>query len=244
MAKLLAPIFIFQLFCFYHIYTNRSETYWYFIIFIFPLIGGLAYLWMFYYSPQSVEAVADLASQVSADDHELKQRTSDVEFADTIGNKIALADAHMEKGNFEKAVEIYKSCLTKVYEDDEEINRKLLVAYHEHADYLSAILLGKKLNKEHFFQNAVEKVSYAWSYFELHDDGNAKAIFEEMNIDNTNYLQRKEYAKFLIETENHPEAMGLIQEMQEEIANMDLYEKRLIKSHINEIKGLKDRIVA
>ena len=81
MAKLLAPIFIFQLFCFYHIYTNRSETYWYFIIFIFPLIGGLAYLWMFYYSPQSVEAVADLASQVSADDHELKQRTSDVEFA-------------------------------------------------------------------------------------------------------------------------------------------------------------------
>ena len=149
-----------------------------------------------------------------------------------------------KKETLKKAVEIYESCLTKVYEDDEEINRKLLVAYHEHADYLSAILLGKKLNKEQFFQNAKEKVSYAWSYFELHDDGNAKTIFEEMNIINTNYQQRKEYAKFLIETENHAEAMGLIKEMQEEIANMDNYEKRLIKSHINEIKGLKNRIVA
>ena len=218
--------------------------YWYFIIFMIPLVGGLAYLWFFYYGPQNIEIVSDVANKISDNDYNLNQRESAVEFADTIGNKIALADAHMEKGNFEKAVEIYKSCLTKVYEDDEEINRKLLVAYHEHADYLSAILLGKKLNKEQYFQNAKEKVAYAWSYFELHDDGNAKIIFEEMNIVNTNYQQRKEFAKFLIETENHAEAMRLIKEMQEEISNMDGYEKRLIKSHINEIKGLKSRILA
>lgn len=168
----------------------------------------------------------------------IKNLENEARQSDTVSNKIRLADAYMLKEDYEKALEIYKSCSSKLTQDDEELNTKLLVAYHLSGDYLSGMMIGNQLNKTKFFQNAPEKAYYAWSFFELHDDEKAEQYFQEMNIANTNYGQRKEFAKFLIEIEKKEEAKALVTQMLEEIEEMDAYEKDLLKDKIKEIKTL------
>ena len=160
------------------------------------------------------------------------------QFSDTVSNKIRQADRYMEKGNYSKAIEWYKSCMEGIYADDEELNKKLLQAYFSNEDYLNTILLGEKLNNERFFQNSQEKIAYAWAYFELHDDLKAEQVFEEMNLSNTNYQHRAEYAKFLIESDQFDKARSLLAELENEIDHMDQFEKNLLSKYIIEIEAI------
>lgn len=238
MSQLIILTIIFQGFCFYHIYSRKNEPYWYFIIFLFPLLGGLAYFIYHYYFKGDMEMASEGIANTVVQPSELEKLTIEAEFADTITNKIRLGDAHMESKNFEKAIEIYRSCMEGIYKDDEELNKKLLQAHYSNEDYLSTMMLGNKLNTEKYFQNSPEKIAYAWSYFELHDDDKAKEIFEEMNIHNTNYEHRKEFAKFLVET-NQPEAAKiLLNEMKEEMSNMDEFELKIFKDQIADIQKM------
>lgn len=239
MTNLIAPILILQAFCLYHIYSRRSEKYWYLIILFFPVFGAIAYFIIHFYNKRNIQAVNEVAGHVTDTNYELKELEIETEFADTVSNKIRLSDEYMKNEDYSKAVEVLESCISKLTIDDEELNEKLLVAYYKDANYLDAIQIGNRLNKEKYFQNSMEKAYYAWSYFELHDDAKAEALFQEANIPNTNYYQRKEFAKFLIEINKNEEAQELIGEALEEISAMDVYEKRLIKDIIDEIKKLK-----
>jgi hypothetical protein len=189
---------------------------------------------------QSVASTPVVAPGISF--NKINTLEEEVELSDTVNNRIRLADAYMEKADYEKAVELYRSCISPLTEDDEELNKKLLTAYYSNNDFLNTIQLGEKLNKEKSFFHAIEKTFFAWAYFELHDDEKAEALFKEMNIQNTNYYQRKEYAKFLIEIERHDDAKVIIEETLEEISYMEPYEQNLIKEKMKEIAALKNRI--
>ncbi len=243
MFKFFAPILIIQAICFYHIYKHKKETYWYIIILLFPLIGALVYFFMHFNNRRNLEMVKENTGAIIDSNFDLNKAQNEADFADTVANKIRLADEYMRKQNYEAAVPIYESCFSKLTEDDEELNKKMISAYYKSADYLSAIQLGEKIKKERYFKNAREKVDLAWSYFELHDDEKAEMYFEEMNIDNTNFYQRSEFAKFLIETEQSEKAKIIIEEMEEEIAYMDTYEKKLLRSQLKEIKNLKSKLI-
>ncbi|WP_235297170.1 hypothetical protein [Portibacter marinus] len=236
-------VIAFQAFCFYHIYKNRDKAYWYIIILLFPFIGGLIYFLTRGMDPQRSFAISDHEVRPSFSSGKITQLEQQVEVADTVTNKILLADAHVEKGNFKEAIKIYESCFNRFTEDDEELNEKLLAAYYFNNDYVNTIALGKKLESFSFFDKSKEKTYYAWAYFELNDDFSAERVFEEMNLHNTNYYHRLEYAKFLIETDRHEEANTLIMEMMSEIKDMDTYEKRSLRDTIKEIKLVKEKVL-
>lgn len=240
MTGLIIPLLILQGFCFYHVYKNKNESYWYIIIILLPLIGALAYFFVQFYNKRNVEVAmdVDLPNPIVESNQRLDRLQSEVDFADTVDNKIRLSDEYMRKENYEKALEILDSCVTKLTEDDEELLKKLLVANYKNAQYLNALQLGKRMAKEKYFPNSIEKTYFAWSYFELHDDDKANEIFQEMNIPNTNYYQRKEYAKFLKEINKNDEAQTVLQELLEEISQMDAYEKKLNAPLQKEIKNL------
>ena len=243
MFQLAIPILIFIAYCFYHIYSRNSPKYWYIIILLFPLIGGIAYLILHMVNKNQVQTVSPTVNIApTLQFTKIDSLEEEAELSGTVTNIIRLADAYMEKANYEKAVELYISCVSPLTEDDEELNKKLLTAYYSNNDFLNTIQLGEKLNIEKYFQNSIEKTFFAWAYFELHDDEKAEALFKEMNIANTNYYHRKEYAKFLIEIERHEDANVIIEETLDEISYMEPYEQNLIKEKMKEIAALKNRI--
>ncbi len=233
----------YQAYCFYHIHKHKEKAYWYIIILFFPFIGGLVYF---------IRRASRQDSNFSIGEHEvkptfsvskIKQLEQQVEIADTVTNKIVLADAYVQKGDFSKAIEIYLSCFNKFTEDDEELNEKLLAAYYLNNDFVNTIAFGKKLEGYRFFKDSKEKAYYAWSYFELKDDENAEKIFEELNVANSNHYHRLEFAKFLIEVDRHEEAEVLLDEMQSEMKEMDVYEKKGLRDIRREMKLVKEKIL-
>jgi hypothetical protein len=165
-----------------------------------------------------------------------------VELTDTVSNKIRLADAYVANENYSKAIEIYESCFNKFTEDDEELNEKLLAAYYFNDDYVNTIAFGKKLEQYRFFESSKEKTYYAWSYFELSDDAMAEKIFQEMNIENTNFYHRKEFAKFLMEVDRHDEGRIILEDIMNEIKEMDPYERKSLKEISGEVKVIMNYI--
>ena len=236
-------VIIIVAYCFYHIYTHGNPRYWYIFIILFPFLGALAYFIFHIYNVRAKdESVPGQEFQNPRVLSKINVLEEQVEIADTVSNKIALADAYMERSEYAKAVEMYRSCLNRLTEDDEELNKKLITAYYSNNDFLNTIQLGEKLNRHRFFQNSVEKTYFAWAYFELHDDNKAESIFKELNIPNTNYYHRKEYAKFLIEIDRHKEAQVIIDETLSEIEQMDAYERKIVKERMKEIELIKSKI--
>ena len=155
----------FQAYCFYHIYKNQDKAYWYIIIILFPFIGGLIY---FVKSANERNSFTLETSNVAPvlSNSRIDQLEKQVELADTVSNKIRLADAYVEQGDYNESIDLYLSCFNKFTEDDDELNEKLLGAYYLSNDYINTIALGKKLENYRFFANAKEKTYYAWAYFE------------------------------------------------------------------------------
>lgn len=233
----------FQIYCFYHIYKHKNQFYWYIIIFLFPLIGGLAYFFIHILDQNKIDQASEQIGGTLTMKSKTAQMEEIAEFADTIQNKIRLAEAYMEEGQNKKAIDLLLSCKVGIHIDDEEINSKLLQAYFSNEDYKEVISLAQELENYKFFKNSQERIAYAWSLFEMERDEEARAIFEEMNIPNTNYQHRKEYAKFLIELKKFEEASIILKDLNEEITYMDVYEKKLVNEHITEIKQLSSNYI-
>lgn len=234
-------VILFQVYCFYHIYKNKEKSYWYIVILLFPMIGGFIYFMRNLVSQDGFSLEKQKIVPVYSNSN-ISQLEKQVELSDTVANKIRLADAYVEKGNYPKAIQIYDSCFNQFTEDDEELNEKLLSAYYFNEDYVNTISLGKKLEKHSFFSNSKEKTYYAWAYFELNDDEMAEKIFQEMNIDNTNYYHRKEYAKFLFEIERPAEGQLILEDIQLEIKEMDPYERKGLREISKEIKIIEGSV--
>lgn len=234
-------VILFQVYCFYHIYKNKDKAYWYIVIILFPMIGGFIYFITKALGPVGLGSMSEVqeAKPNLGNIDELEQQ---VDLSDTVSNKIRLADAYVANENYKRAIEIYESCFNQFTEDDEELNEKLLAAYYFNQDYVNTIAFGKKLEQYKFFDNSKEKTYYAWSYFELNDDEMAEKIFLEMNIENTNFYHRKEYAKFLMEVDRHDEGKIILEDIVNEIKDMDPYERRSLKEITSEVKVIMNQI--
>jgi hypothetical protein len=205
------------------------------------MIGGFIYFLNKAVGPVNLNTAVDpdIPKPLIGNIEELEQQ---VDLSDTISNKIRLADAYVANENYSRAIEIYESCFNQFTEDDEELNEKLLAAYYFNEDYVNTIAFGKKLEKYRFFDNSIEKTYYAWSYFELNDDDMADKIFQEMNIANTNFYHRKEYAKFLMEVDRQEEGRIILEDIVEEIKDMDSYERRSLREITSEVKLIMNHI--
>jgi hypothetical protein len=79
-----------QAFCIYHLYKNKNEYYWIFIIIFLPVLGSLIYLIVNVYNKRDAEKIQEgLATIINP-----TKRITDLErklgFSDTFQNKINL----------------------------------------------------------------------------------------------------------------------------------------------------------
>ncbi len=158
-------------------------------------------------------------------------------FSDSTKNKLELADEHLSAGNYERAEFLYESCLKGIYKDDSNLLMKLVKVNYHKKDYDKVIEYGSQISEKVIFNKSEEKVALAWAYYAKDRKEEAKQLFEEMDTRFSNYTQRFEFSKFLVETNVSEAAKKQLETLMSEISTMNNYEKKLNRTIYRTIKN-------
>ena len=236
MIRFYSPIFLLQLFCLYHCYTHRVEQKWYWLVIFFPFFGSLIYLYHAFYSRRNLDRLSDGVQQVLNSNYKIEKLERELAFSDTVRNKTLLADEHVAVGNYDRAIELYRSALDGIYQNDPAVLRKLVRVCYLQEDYEAAIEHGKQLEGKSHFRNAAERIALAWSYYHSGQYNKAESIFRDMDARFTNYEHRLSYARFLNLSQREEESRNLLEELLEELESMNRQEKRFKRDIHREIR--------
>ncbi len=226
-------LLIVQAFCIYHAYKNRVEQKWYYIIFFIPLIGCAIYLYHHFYSKDRLKNASEAAKGVFNSNYEIQKLEKELEFSDSLLNKKKLAHKYVEVGRYEEAIKIYKSCLSGFNAGDVETKMRLLRAYYLDEQFELAVETGNAIQDTHEFKQSDERIAYAWSLYEMGQSDSALKILKSFNQKNTNYKQRLEYARLLLQLGEKEQCAALVEELLNEFKFMERHERR----HFQKIKA-------
>lgn len=241
MLGLYTPLLILQAFCVYHAYKNNSDYKWYWLIIFFPLVGCLIYLYHNFYNRNTVQTISQGVKEVVNSNYRIEQLEKAVRFNDNLSNKVNLADAYVNAGRFEDAIQLYNDCLSGFMAEDPDLLMKVLHASFLNKDYAAAINYGNALVNEKTFRNAEARIAYAWALHLTGKSDEAQSHFQDMNKSFTNYVHRLEYGKFLKETNQLELLKELITELDEEFHHMKGRERRMYRQVIHQVRDLAQR---
>src|SRR5689334_16439748 len=214
MIGIYTPVLILQAYCLYHAYQRNAVQHWYWLIIFLPGIGCALYLYHNFYNRDNIESIAEGVKTVVNSNYKLEQLEKAYKLSDNITSQTNLANGYVKYGRYDDAIKLYEECLSGFMADDPTLQMLLLQAYFLKQDYESAIRVGKNLQSEKSFQNAEERIAYAWA---LHHAGKtelAETTFEDMNKSFSNYRHRVEFGKFLLATGKQDALRDLLNSLQ------------------------------
>jgi len=219
-------IVILQAFCAFHSYRNGTLNRWIFIIVFLPVIGSIIYLYSEILANSRIRkpnidmgAMFNPGSKITKLENELR-------FTDTFTNRVKLADAYLDAGQIDKAIELYNASLTGAFAENEHVLAQLVVAYFEKERYDDVIRTAKKIYKLPQFARSRAHILYARA---LENSGNteqAEAEFKLMKGRYSYFGPRYEYGLFLIRADRLSDAKQIFEEMLNEEQHLGSMEKR------------------
>ncbi|WP_438968589.1 hypothetical protein [Nonlabens sp.] len=231
-----------QIFCFYHIYKNRNEYYWYAIIFFLPAIGSLIYLFMKVFNSQDAQMIGEEITTTIQPAKRIKDLIEKVKFSDTFANRLALADAYFDKQEYQNAVENYQIILDGAHKNDVYVQEQLVIANYHLGHFDKVIELAKSLRANSEFRASKIIFFLGLSYKALGKLNNAEKHLRALDVRYSNYQERLVLAQFLVDRGKQEEAKELVEELLTEFNYMSNPNKKTYKTTIAEVKKLSDSI--
>jgi hypothetical protein len=235
---------ILQGLCLIHSFRNGTQQKWLWIIVFLPVIGSLIYIYQEIISNRSVKIKTPDINAVFDPGVKLKRLENEVKFTDTFANRIKLADAYLDAGHVDKAVEIYNASLTGAFAENEHVLAQLIVAYDKQGRYQEIIPIARKLYKLPQFARSVIHVLYAIA---LEKTGNFTAAEEEFKLMKgrySNFEQRYQYGLFLIRQDRIEDAATIFTDIIEEQPHLSPVERNSNKVWFAKAKAELKRITA
>jgi hypothetical protein len=139
MPALAALVFGLQLLCLAHVMRTGRRCQWLFIILALPLVGCLAYFFLeilpdLRHSRVARQAARDIGAVIDPE-RELRELAERRAEADTIENRVALAEECLRHGRAAEARQLFQSCLTGVHAGDHALMLGLATAQFALKDY-------------------------------------------------------------------------------------------------------------
>jgi hypothetical protein len=103
-----------QILCGLHVVKTGRQLYWLFIIIIAPLIGCLIY----FVAEMLPEIQRHRAPKPRDPNRSLREALERLDESDTVDNRRAVAEEYLRLNDGYSALDLYKSCLTGVHQDD------------------------------------------------------------------------------------------------------------------------------
>lgn len=143
MPILLAALTVIIQACFiFHVFKTRRPYWWAFIILSFPVIGCVVYYFIEIFpdtqEARKAEKLARAIGKHVGGDKEFARRVEEVEICGSVDNKLALARECGERGLFDDAARLYRTCMQGLYADDPNLLLGLAGALVEKQDYREA----------------------------------------------------------------------------------------------------------
>lgn len=131
------------IFCAVHAVRSRQQLYWLFILFAFPLLGSIVYLFAIYLPNSRLErgAMKAVSAAARAMDPGKEVRLARADFQDTptAQNQMRLAAALLETGEAQEAATLYESALKGPFASDPDLRYGAARAFVECQRYPEAL---------------------------------------------------------------------------------------------------------
>jgi hypothetical protein len=109
-----------------HALRNGKQIYWLLILFSFPLLGSVVYFFVEYLPASNVQRgvrqVSTKALQLLDPERELREARSAFDLTPTVQNRMRLAAALDNAGEYHEAVAQFDACLGGPFANDPEVN--------------------------------------------------------------------------------------------------------------------------
>lgn len=193
---------------------------WLWLIVFLPYIGGIVYFIM-EVLPELIhsQSVSNMGTALDGrfrPNRKIENLEHLVKRQGTITNIVQLADAYSEAGNYEKAVELYKSCLQGPYEHDGEIQFKIVNSLFRAGNIpfaQEALKIFKEHNEISNQEQAIIEILVNQDFAKLQD------IFDNTSNFEVGYNLVKHY----IEIDDFEKAESVVEEMKEIRSEYPMY---------------------
>ena len=212
--------YIFQLLLIIHMIKRNKPFVWLWLIVFLPYIGGIVYFIM-EVLPELIhsQSVSNMGTALDGrfrPNRKIENLEHLVKRQGTISNIVQLADAYSEAGNYEKAVELYKSCLQGPYEHDGEIQFKIVNSLFRAGNIpfaQEALKIFKEHNEISNQEQAIIEILVNQDFAKLQD------IFDNTSNFEVGYNLVKHY----IEIDDFEKAESVVEEMKEIRSEYPMY---------------------
>lgn len=219
-------IFALEAFCFIHCIRRGGNQRWLWMIFLMPLIGCLYYIYSEILSNRGIRAPKINVEAVINPGAKIKRLEDEVRFTDTFANRVKLADAYLDAGLTDKALEIYQNSLTGAFAENEHVMAQLIVAYFEKGQYNEIIPIAKKLYKLPQFARSKAHILYAKSLEFTYQEEQAENEFKLMKGRYSYFEPRYEYGLFLTRAGRDDDAWQIFTDMLNEQSHLSPVERK------------------
>jgi hypothetical protein len=215
-----------QAICALHAYRNGTLQKWIWLIVFLPVIGSLIYLYQEVISNRRISAPKIDVKAVFNPGVKLRRLEEEVRFTDTFANRIKLADAYLDAGFTDKAVDIYKASLTGAFAENEHVMAQLIIAWYKQGHYTEILPIAKMLYKLPQFPRSPAHITYAMALEQLGNVDAAENEFKAMKGRYSYFEQRYQYGLFLVRQDRIEDAERIFADMLEEQPHLSAMEKK------------------
>lgn len=217
---------ILQAICVIHCIRKRNQQNWIWLIVFLPLIGCIAYLFSEVITRRNIRDVQAGVGEVFSPSGSVRKLEENLRFSDTFSNRVALADAYLNTGQTQRAIDLLEDSLQGAFAENELGLSKLIIAYYREKRYDDVIKAAEKIYRLPQFARSKAHILYAASLGHTLQVQKAETEFQKMNGRFGNFEARYYYALFLRTNNRADEAHKVLSQVTEEIPQLSPVEKR------------------
>ncbi|AXT20849.1 hypothetical protein D7030_11190 [Flavobacteriaceae bacterium AU392] len=227
-----------QVFCIYHLYKNRNEYYWVFLILFLPLLGSLIYLFLKVFNRQDVESIQKEVTTIINPGKRVSDLEKQLQFSDTFQNRVNFADALFGVKDYQKAIHHYKETLSSSFQDDYYVITQLITSFFEIEDYKNVVFYVNKIKDKREFQKSKIQFLYGLTLEKLKQLDKAEIELRKIDQRYSFYQERLILAKFLISRNKQADAKEILEEIYTESEHMTKLNRQTYRATIIEVEQL------
>lgn len=227
-----------QVYCLYHLYSNARPYYWIFIILFLPALGSIVYIITQVINKQGAEKIQSNVTSIINPTRKIKDLEKNLEFSDSYGNRMDLADAYFEIEDYQNAIAQYKIMLENKVQNDWYARQQLVECFFKLNDFESVIEQGINIKDKTEFKTSKSQFYYGIALYKTGDITAAEEHLKTIDKPYSNYEERLGLAKFYLDTNKEAKAKILLQEIAIEGNYMTKPNQRLFGSTISEVDRL------
>jgi hypothetical protein len=232
-----ASVIVLQVVCLVHAFKTGRAYWWLWVILLLPGLGCLVYFLAEVlpdlHRHSAVRRVGSDLVKIVDPGRSLRKLEEELEVADTVTNRQALARGYLKAGRHDEAVELYRSCLKGIFEDDLALSLELAYALHLSGAYEEAKTRLEQLDDKNLGIRRPERdLLYARTLEQMGDPDAALGQYESIVARSSGEETRCRYALLLEKTGRSERARELFGEIVKRARRSPRYYRRAQKKWI------------